>query len=322
MPTALLYGVSGQDGAYLAKLLLGKGYRVFGVTRQMGAKVCANLVRLGIQERVTLLSSATHDVRSVLNTLAEVEPDEIYNLSGLTSVSLSFERPAEALESIGVATLNLLEAVRIVNPKIQFYNAGSAECFGDTGSGMATENTPFAPRSPYAVAKSTAFWLVKNYREAYGLFACTGILANHESPLRPSQFVSRKIVTAACRIAHGSQETLRLGDVSVVRDWGWAPEYVEAMWRMLQQPQADDFVIGTGTSHALERFVSGVFDSLGLAWEKHVVQSPEFLRPTDIRVSRMNPTKARQCLGWNPQVGFNDLLERLVRDEMAMDQLS
>ncbi|MFM9157931.1 MAG: GDP-mannose 4,6-dehydratase, partial [Dolichospermum sp.] len=205
---------------------------------------------------------ALTDFRSVLQIIKKIQPDEVYNLAGQTSVGLSFQQPVETLESIVTGTLNLLEAIRFLDTPIKLYNAGSSECFGDTGTIAASENTPFRPRSPYAVAKTAAFWELANYREAYGLFACSGILFNHESPLRPERFVTQKIVATACRIAQGSNEKLYLGNTAIQRDWGWSPEYVEAMYLMLQQDQADDYVIATGNSSSLEDFVIAAFTTL------------------------------------------------------------
>ena len=255
MKKALICGVSGQDGAYLAQLLLNKGYSVCGTSRDAQMSSFQNLARLGIRDSVKLESVSLTDFRSVLQVLTKIQPDEVYNLAGQSSVGLSFDQPVETLESVATGTLNLLEAIRFTGANIKLYNAGSSECFGDTGELAADESTPFRPRSPYAVAKAAAFWEVANYREAYGLFACSGILYNHESPLRPARFVTQKIVAAACRIATGSSEQLYLGNISVVRDWGWAPEYVEAMYLMLQQQQPDDYAIATGESNKLEDFV-------------------------------------------------------------------
>lgn len=312
MKRAVVFGVSGQDGAYLAHLLLEKDYTVFGVSRDAEASSFVNLNRLGIRDQVRVLSAAVTDFRSVLTVIAKTEPDEIYNLSGQSSVGLSFQQPAETLESISVGTLNLLEAIRFVNPAIRFYSAGSTECFGDTGTLPANEDTPFRPRSPYAVAKAAAFWQVANYREAYGMFVCSGILSNHESPLRPTRFVTRKLVSTACRIASGSHETLTLGNLHIVRDWGWAPDYVDAMWRILQYDFPADFVVSTGSSYSLEEFVSKVFAQLGLDWREYVRIDAELFRPTDIRCSRADPSKARVLLSWQAQVGFAELIERLV----------
>jgi len=231
--TAMIVGATGQDGAWLSSHLLGLGYRVIGTSRDAGTARTGGLDALGITARVTLASMNPIDFRSVVQTLAQHQPDEIYNLSGQSSVGLSFEQPVETLDSIGVGTINLLEAVRFLARPVRIYNAASSECFGEVTSAGADESHPFHPRSPYAVAKSTSYWLVANYREAYGLFACSGILFNHESPLRPTRFVTRKIIQTACRIAAGSGERLRLGNTAIRRDWGWAPEYVVAMHAML-----------------------------------------------------------------------------------------
>lgn len=300
MPTkrALICGVTGQDGAYLSQWLLGKGYEVTGTSRDASMTSAGNLRRLGVRDRVKIVSMAPNDFRSVLQVLKREAPDEIYNLSGQSSVALSFEQPVETLESVSLATLNLLEAIRFLAEHMRLYNACSSECFGDTDGKPADEDTPFRPRSPYAVAKSAAFWQVANYREAYGLYACSGILFNHESPLRPERFVTQKIIRAAWRIANGSKEKLSLGNISIVRDWGWAPEYVEAMWRMLQQDVADDYVIATGESNSLEELVAAAFGEFGLDWREHVVTDPTLLRPTDIRAGRANPQRALEKLGW------------------------
>jgi GDPmannose 4,6-dehydratase len=316
MKTALITGVSGQDGALLAHMLLGKGYRVVGGSRDAQAANFGNLQRLGIQDRVAKLSLNLTDFRSVIQGLMRVKPDEIYNLAGQTSVALSFEQPVEALESIAIGTLNLLEAIRISGQTTKLYNACSSECFGDTQA-RATETTPFRPRSLYGVAKAAAHWEVVNYRDAYGLFCCSGILFNHESPLRPARFVTRKIIAAAARIAAGSAETLELGNLDIVRDWGWAPEYVTAMWQMLQQPRADDFVICTGTSISLRDFVRKSFAAVGLDWQAHVKFSKELLRASDISASHGDPGKALSQLGWSAAVDVDELIRRMIRAEKA-----
>lgn len=316
MKTALISGITGQDGAYLAKLLLGKGYRVFGTSRDAQISSFHGLSSLGIRNRVGLESMALNDFRSVLQVLTRVKPDEVYNLAGQSSVGLSFQQPVETLESISVGTLNMLEAIRFIDRPIRFYSAGSSECFGNTDEQAADENTPFRPRSPYAVAKAAAFWEVANYREAYGLFACSGILFNHESPLRPERFVTKKIVAAACRIASGSDEKLQLGNISISRDWGWAPEYVEAMWLMLQQDQSDDYVISTGEAHSLEEFVREAFLCVGLEWNKYVVTDSSLLRPTDIVIGKGNPEKARIRLGWEAKYKMKDVVRMMVEQEL------
>ena len=315
---ALICGISGQDGAYLADLLLKKGYDVYGTSRDAQMSSFANLVTLGLRDEVKVESMAVNDFRSVLQVVTNVHPDEIYNLAGQSSVSLSFQQPVETLESISVGTLNLLEAIRFVGSPIRFYNAASSECFGETGGRAADEMTPFRPRSPYATAKAAAFWEVANYREAYGLFACSGILFNHESPLRPGRFVTKKIVSAAHRIASGSRERLYLGNISIARDWGWAPEYVEAMWLMLQQPDAEDFVIATGETHSLEEFVAEVFHNVGLDWHDHVSSDPLLIRPTEIMASQGNPSRAGLRLGWKAEYKMKDVAGFMVDHERNM----
>ena len=311
---ALICGVSGQDGAYLARLLLEKEYQVFGASRDAQAASFANLTRLGIRDRVALDSVSLIDFRSVLQALMKIQPDEVYNLAGQSSVGLSFEQPVETLESIAQGTLNLLEAIRFTGRSIRLYNAGSSECFGDTDL-PADESTPFRPRSPYAVAKAAAFWEVANYREAYGLYACSGVLFNHESPLRPERFVTRKIVATACRIAAGSRERLRLGNISIQRDWGWAPEYTDAMWLMLQQDHPADYVIATGESHSLEEFIAAAFSSVGLDWKENVDLDAALLRPTDITVGKANPTRARERFGWEARYRMADVVRMMVEAE-------
>jgi GDPmannose 4,6-dehydratase len=315
---ALICGASGQDGAYLASFLIGKGYEVYGTSRDAHSCGFTNLQRLGIREQVVKVSLAINDFRSVLQVLQTVQPDEVYNLAGQSSVGLSFEQPVETLESISVGTLNFLEAIRFLGKEIKFYNAGSSECFGDTGGMKADEETPFRPRSPYAVAKSSAHWIVANYREAYQLFACTGILFNHESPLRPERFVTRKIISAACRIAQGDNEKLSLGNISIKRDWGWAPEYVEAMWIMLQQDAPEDYVIATGAGRSLQELVELAFSELGLHWKDHVVIDESLLRPTDILEGCGNPVRAEKQLGWKAAYRLEDVVREMVRSELKM----
>ena len=312
MKKALICGISGQDGSYLAKMLLDKGYEVHGASRVAEASSFSNLVRLGIKDHVIPESMALNDFRSVLHTLTKVKPDEIYNLAGQSSVGLSFDQPVETLEIIIVGSLNLLEAIRFMNSPIRLYNAGSGECFGETGNLPANENTPFRPRSPYAVAKAAAFWETASYREAYNLFACSGILFNHESPLRPERFVTQKIVAGACRIAAGEQDNLHLGNLSIQRDWGWAPEYVEAMWLMLQQETPDDFVIATGHTYSLEQFAEHAFSVVGLDWRKYVVSDAAMLRPTDIMVGKAAPSKAFEKLGWQAKLVMPDVVRLMV----------
>ncbi len=315
---ALICGISGQDGAFLAQFLLGKGYQVAGTSRDAQISSFANLVTLGVRNRVSLTSMVLTDFRSVLQVMAKYEPDEIYNLAGQSSVGLSFEQPVETLESIATGTLNLLEAVRFLARPVRIYSAGSSECFGDTGGRPADESTPFRPRSPYAVAKATAHWQIANYREAYGLFACTGILFNHESPLRPQRFVTRKIIAAANRIARGSKEKLRLGNLAVQRDWGWAPEYVEAMWQMLQRKDPDDFVIATGETNRLADFCTAAFAESGLDWQDHVEIDRQLFRPTEIMYGCGNPEKANNELGWAARSKMRDVVRLMLAAERQL----
>jgi GDPmannose 4,6-dehydratase len=306
--TALIAGITGQDGAYLAQILLDKGYEVVGTSRDAMTASFANLERLGIAGRVKRASMAVTDFRSVLATLTRFDPTEVYNLAGQSSVALSFEQPVEAMESIATGTLNLLEAIRFTRQPIKLYNAGSGECFGDTGDTRADEQTPFHPRSPYAVAKAAAHGLVANYRDAYGIFTCTGILFNHESPLRPERFVTQKIACGAARIAAGSRDKLRLGNLAVHRDWGWAPEYVDAMWRMLQQPAPRDLVIATGRTVSLEYFVDQAFKHFALDWRTHVELDKSLARPSEIMMSRANPGQAKAVLGWHSEKTIENIV--------------
>lgn len=314
MKKALIIGVSGQDGAYIAELLLEKGYDVHGTSRDHENSSFRNLLALGIRDRVSLHSLSSGDFRSVLAVLQAIHPDEIYNLGGQTSVGLSFSYPVETFESISVGTINILECIRLLKYPVKFYNAGSSEVFGNS-SGPANEGSRFEPRSPYATAKAAAHHAVANYREAYGLFAATGILFNHESPLRPQRFVTRKIVSAAVRIAAGSKERLKLGNLDIHRDWGWAPEYVDATWRILQQPGPEDFVIATGAMHSLREFAEKSFSQLGLVAADHVDSDPSLLRPTDIAYSVGDPGKAGRLLGWKAEVDFDGLIGRLITAE-------
>ena len=322
MKTALICGVSGQDGAYLAKLLLEKGYRVVGTSRDAQVANFANLDRLSITDHVELKSMVLTDFRSTLQTITKAKPDEVYNLAGQSSVALSFQQPVETMDSISVGTLNLLEAVRFLGSEIRVYNASSSECFGDTQAQAASEQTPFHPRSPYAVAKAAAHWAVVNYRDAYGLFAANGILFNHESPLRPERFVTKKIVCSACRIRAGKQSAVKLGNLAIQRDWGWAPEYVEAMWRILQQPKADDFVVATGSAYSLVDFTAAAFGELGLDWHDQVELDNELQRPSDIMCSKGDARKAYAELGWKSSYTMPDVVRMMVEAELNQDRRS
>ena len=309
--TALICGVSGQDGAYLAQLLLSKGYTVIGTSRDAEASAFGSLEKLRIKSQVKLASMALNDFRSVLQVVAKYSPDEIYNLAGQTSVGLSFSQPVETMESISAGVLNLLEVVRFVNKKIRVYNAGSGECFGDTGKEPATEESPFRPRSPYAVAKAAGFWQVANYREAYDLFACSGLLFNHESPLRPERFVTQKIIHGAKAIAQGSLKKITLGNLEIARDWGYAGDYVEPMWKMLQIDEPTDFIIATGKTHTLKEFVQKAFEACDLDWKQYVEVDQSFFRPLDIGMSRANPQKAKDILGWQARETLDQVIKRM-----------
>jgi GDPmannose 4,6-dehydratase len=311
---ALICGVAGQDGTYLARLLLEKGYEVWGTSRDAQITDFRNLRAFGLSDRLTLSSMAPTDFRSVLSVIARSAPDEIYYLAGQSSVGLSFEQPVETLESISIGTLNVLEAIRFLGLPARLYHAGSSECFGDVGKTRAHEQTLFHPQSPYAVAKASAHWMVANYREAYGLFACNGILFNHESPLRPSRFVTRKIVDGAIKIANGARDKLVLGRLDVVRDWGWAPEYVEAMWLMLQQKEPRDYVVATGTSASLHDFVREVFSTVGLDAGDYVVSDRELFRPSDIGWSGGNPAFAKNQLGWTATTTMPEVARKMTAE--------
>lgn len=317
MKTALITGIGGQDGGYLAAHLLSQGYRIVGTSRDATAGRFAGLTALGIRDKVTIRSMSPMDFRSTMQVVARECPDEIYNLAGQTSVFMSFEQPVETFESIVVGVVNLLEAIRILNMPIRLYNAGSSEMFGNTGSAPASEQTVIKPRSPYGIAKATSFWQVAQYREAYSLHACTGILFNHESPLRPEWFVTQKIVAAACRIAAGQQQTLSLGDLTVRRDWGWAPEYVVAMHRMLQREEPEDLVIGTGRAFSLEEFVREVFSAVGLDWTDHVCQDSSLMRPTEVACCRADPSRARDAIGWQARYCTPDVARMMVEARRA-----
>jgi GDPmannose 4,6-dehydratase len=313
MKKAVVTGISGQDGAYLAKLLLQNGYEVCGTSRDAQISSFHNLDLVGIRQDVRLASVALNDFRSVLQVLFKFQPDEIYNLAGQSSVSLSFEQPVETQDSIYLGTLNLLEAIRFTGRAIKLYNASSSECFGDLAGQPATEETAFRPRSPYAVAKAAAFWQVSNYREAYNIFACSGILFNHESPLRPERFVTQKIVQAAYRIAQGEEQKLKLGNIEIQRDWGWAPEYVEAMYLMLQRQSPEDFVIATGETRKLQDFIAAAFESVGLDWREHTTIDPTLFRPTEIMIGRGDASKAAEKLGWKAKYKMAEVVRMMVQ---------
>jgi GDPmannose 4,6-dehydratase len=315
---ALICGISGQDGAYLARLLLSKGYEVWGTSRDAQISQFVGLKALSILTKVKTLSMSPEDFRSVLQVFSDVRPHEIYNLAGQSSVGLSFEQPLETMSSVATGTLNQLEAIRFVDKSIRFFSAGSSECFGDTGGLVANESSLFQPQSPYAVAKAASAWHVSVYRKSFDLFACTGILFNHESPLRSERFVTKKIISAAKRIASGSNEKLKLGNIDICRDWGWAPEYVDAMWRMLNLDTPEDFVIATGVTQSLREFVRLVFEEAGLDWRDHVTVDLALLRPSDPSESIGDSTKARKKLAWMPTVVGSDIPKRMYRENFSI----
>jgi GDPmannose 4,6-dehydratase len=310
--TALICGVGGQDGGYLAQFLISKGYTVWGSSRDAQGASFHNLKLLAVASQVKTITIQPEDFKSVFIALKKAAPDEVYYLAGQSSVGLSFELPAETIQSSVIGALNMLEACKLLDKPVKFYHAGSSESFGNTQGLAASEQTPFIPQSPYALAKASAYWLVNNYRDSYGIFACTGILFNHESPLRPRRFVTQKIIQAAKRIHQGSKERLVLGNLDISRDWGWAPEYVEAMWLMLQQPKAEDFIIATGQTNTLEEFVRIAFEKLNLNWRDHVDQSAEFMRPTELMVSKANVSKAKDILGWSAKTKLDLVIENML----------
>jgi GDPmannose 4,6-dehydratase len=312
---ALIFGVSGQDGAYLAQFLLAKNYAVWGTSRHP-ASDHPNLRVLGILDRIKLVSCNMVDSAAIREILDAASPDEIYNLAGQTSVSYSFEHPLDTFHSIAGAALNLLECLRLRardgKPPTRLFHASSAECFGDHGRTPATEQTAFRPKSPYGVAKASAHWHVACFREAFGLYACSGILFNHESPLRPQKFVTQKIVAAVGAIARGGTSKLHLGAIDIFRDWGWAPEYVEAMWLMLQQPEPRDFILATGHTVSLRDFVETAFAAIGRASAGFLVEDPSLLRPTEIQYSCADPSAIREALGWSAQSRMPDIVRLML----------
>ncbi len=310
MKTALITGINGQDGSYLAEHLLEQGYKVFGLVRRTSIR---NLERVAhILEQIELLNGDLLDQNSLINAVAEAQPDEIYNLAAQSFVPASFSQPVLTGEFTALGVTRMLEAVRIVNPKIRFYQASSSEMFGKVQSVPQDEETKFHPRSPYGVAKLYGHWITVNFRESYGMYAVSGILFNHESPRRGTEFVTRKITLAAARIAVGLQKELKLGNLDARRDWGFTGDFVEAMRLMLQQEEPKDFVIGTGETHTVQDFVSAAFEHLGLDWKKHVVIDPKLVRPAEVDLLISNPRRAREELGWTPKVSFSELVRMMV----------
>lgn len=313
---ALITGITGQDGAYLADFLLKKGYRVFGTYRRTSTVNLERLCSLGIENQVELLPMDLTDQGNIVRVLQKVQPDEVYNLAAQSFVAVSFEQPITTGEITGLGVANMLEGIRIVNPKIRFYQASTSEMFGKVQAVPQDEKTPFYPRSPYAAAKLYGHWMTVNYREAYDMYACSGILFNHESPLRGLEFVTRKITHTAALIKKGLAKELRLGNLDAKRDWGFAPEYVEAMWLMLQQEEPEDYVIASGETHSVREFVEEAFACVDLNWRDYVVVDPAFYRPAEVELLVGDPSKAREKLGWRPKTTFKELVRLMVEADL------
>ena len=313
---ALITGVTGQDGSYLAEFLLDQGYEVFGMVRRSSTVTFERVAH--IQDRITLIPGEMLDEVSIINVLKECKPDELYNLAAQSFVQTSFSQPVFTGEVTALGVTRVLDAIRLVNPEIRFYQASSSEMFGKVHESPQTELTPFHPRSPYGVAKVYGHWITVNYRESYGLHASSGILFNHESPRRGLEFVTRKVTHAAARVAVGLGREVRLGNLDAQRDWGFAGDYVKAMWRMLQQDQPDDFVIATGETHSVRELCEVAFGRVGLHWEDYVVVDEKFLRPAEVDVLVGDATKARTTLEWAPEVAFAELIEMMVDADLAI----
>ncbi|HXT57178.1 MAG TPA: GDP-mannose 4,6-dehydratase [Pirellulales bacterium] len=318
MPTALITGITGQDGAYLAEFLLAKGYAVHGMVRRSSSENFERIAHLA--DRLTLHQADLLDQLSIVNLLREVRPQEVYNLAAQSFVPTSWLQPLLTGEFTALGVTRVLEAIRLVDPQIRFYQASSSEMFGKVQEEPQNERTPFWPRSPYGVAKVYGHWITVNYRESYDLFACSGILFNHESPLRGKEFVTRKVTDAAARIKLGVQQELRLGNLDALRDWGFAGDYVEAMWMMLQQDQPDDYVVATGVKHSVRELVEIAFARVGLDPQKHVRTDPALLRPAEVNHLCGDSSLAREKLGWRPKVNFRELIEMMVDADLARVQ--
>lgn len=318
MPTALITGITGQDGSYLAELLLAKGYTVVGMVRRSSTVTFERIHQ--IQEQISIVPGDLHDQSSLVEIIEEHEPTEIYNLAAQSFVPTSWNQPVLTGEVTGLGVTRLLEAIRHVNPKIRFYQASTSEMFGKVVEVPQTETTPFYPRSPYGVAKLYGHWITINYRESYDLFAVSGILFNHESPRRGLEFVTRKITHAAARIKKGLDKELRLGNLESRRDWGFAGDYVRAIWQMLQQATPEDYVIGMGETHSVRELCELAFNHVGLDYSKYVIQDPKYYRPAEVDLLVSNPHKAYSKLGWKPEVSFNTLIEQMV--DADIDRIS
>ena len=313
---ALITGVTGQDGAYLADFLLGKGYTVFGTFRRLSTPNFWRLQYLDIFEKIKLISADLIDADSIQEAVEIAEPDEIYNLAAQSFVGASFEQPIGTAEVTGLAVARILEAIRRTDPKIRFYQASTSELYGNGGLEAQNENTPFQPVSPYATAKIYGYWLTRIYRQAYGIFATNGILFNHESPLRGLEFVTRKISNTVAKIKLGMEKELRLGNMDAKRDWGYSPEYVQSMWLMLQQDKPDDFVIATNESHTVREFVEKAFEAVDLDCKKYVKVDKRFFRPADVNYLQGDYSKAKKALGWKPKTKFDMLVKLMVQEDL------
>ena len=313
--TALITGITGQDGSYLAELLLAMGYRVCGMIRRSSSENFQRIEHL--RDKVQLYQGDLLDHTSLAKVLEQSQPTEIYNLAAQSFVPTSWQQPVLTAEFTALGVTRLLDAIRQACPKARFYQASSSEMFGKVRETPQSETTPFYPRSPYGVAKVYGHYITVNYRESYGLFACSGILFNHESPRRGLEFVTRKITHGVARIKLGLDKEVRLGNLQAKRDWGFAGDYVRAMWLMLQQDQADDYVIGTGETHSVEDFVRIAFDHVQLDWKKHVVVDPQFYRPAEVDLLLAQPAKAHHVLGWKPEASFEQLVTRMVDEDLA-----
>ena len=318
--TALITGINGQDGSYLAELLLSKGYRVAGIVRRSSTETQQRIEH--IREKIEIYQADLLDQSSLAKVLADVQPDEVYNLAAMSFVPTSWQQPVLTAEFTAVGVTRMLEALRQSCPKARFYQASSSEMYGKVLEVPQSENTPFYPRSPYGVAKVYGHYITVNYRESYNLFACSGILFNHESPRRGLEFVTRKITDAVAKIKLGLQSELRLGNLDARRDWGFAGDYVRAMWLMLQQNSADDYVIGTGETHTVREFVEIAFNHVGLDWQKFVVVDPKFYRPAEVDLLLGNPSKAMKTLGWKPDVSFPQLVTMMVDADLKLHEHS
>jgi len=316
MKRALITGITGQDGAYLAKFLLDKGYEVYGTYRRLSTPNFWRLQYLNIFEKVNLIPADLLDSASLLEALKISRPDEVYHLAAQSFVGASFEQPIGTGQITGLGVTRILEVIREINPQIKFYQASTSELYGRGNTKAQNEITPFKPSSPYAAAKLYGYWITRIYREAYNIFACNGILFNHESPLRGLEFVTRKISNGVAKIALGLKKELHLGNLEAKRDWGYAPEYVESMWLMLQQEEPDDYVIATNETHSVKEFVEKAFEVVGLDWEKYVKVSKRFLRPLDVNYLQGDYSKARKKLGWKPKVKFEELVKIMVKEDL------